>query len=217
MISSSLMLAVFLLFTNVILGGQTASQPTVEMRYCGMRPGKPPLSYTSFDVMMRNPANKPQWFLFPAALYDKAVGPRKGAGVDAVELLSDSPAHKVTVVHLMGTMNLQPEGAGGFKGVLLPAGAAVSIHGFEISFWGELASPIPISVVLADRITIGGTPVEQWFGKPLMSAQTADVKDLQHAGSKMARELKELPVEITKSGEFKIADALANECQAKTP
>lgn len=213
MISSSLRLAAFLLITNVILGGeQTATPPVVEMQYCDSRPGKPPLIHMAFNVTVRNVAGKPQWFLFPAALYDKAEGIRSNAGIDAIELFSDSPEQKVTVVYFMGTMNLQPEGAGGFKGLFLPAGAVVSVHGLDIEFWGDPASPIPMRVVIADQVTIGGAPVEQWIGKKLLSAQTADVKDLERAGSKMAPELKELPVEITKSGEFEIADALKTKC-----
>lgn len=214
MILTTPMLMSVLLFTNIILGrGQTATPPVVEVQYCDSRPGKPPLIHMAFNVTVRNLAGKPQWFLFPAALYDKAEGIRTNAGIDAIEMFSDSPEQKITVVYFMGTMNLQPEGAGGFKGLFLPAGAVVSVRALDIEFWGDLAAPLPMRVVMADQVTIGGVPVEQWVGKKLLSAQIADVKDLQHAGSKMAPELKELPVEVTKSGEFEIADALAKKCQ----
>lgn len=213
MISSSLTMAAFLLITNAMLGGGQTSQPMVEMQYCGSRPGKPPLIHMAFNVTVLNFAGKQQWFLFPAALYDKAEGMRSNAGIDAIELFSDSPEQKVTLVHFMGTMNLQPEGAGGFKGLLLPAGAVVSVHGLDIEFWGDPVRPIPMRIVMADQVTIGGVPVERWVGRKLLSAQTADVKDLKSAGSKTAPEVKELPVEITKSGEFKIADALAKKCE----
>src|SRR5262245_61441087 len=190
---------------------QSRDEPAVVMQYCGMKPGRPPLKYLSFNVRVRNYADKAKWFLFPTALYDKATEARKDAGIDAVELFSDSE-HKVTVVNFMGTMNLQPDGAGGFKGVLLPPGAVVSIHGFGISFWGEPVSPISIRVVIADRVTIGGPQVGEWLGKDLLSAKTADVKDLELSGSKSTDDHRELPVEIAKSGEIDVADVLAGKC-----
>ena len=201
-----------MLMASIANAQQGGAQPAVEMQYCGMKAGRPPLEYLRFDIALRNSADKPQWFLFPAALYEKPTTARKNAGIDAVELFSDSPEHKVTVVHFMGTMNLQADGAGGFKGVLLPAGAAVSIHGFEISFWGEAVSPLTMRVVTADKITIGGVEVGEWLGKDLLSAKNTDVKDLDRAGSKSTDELKELPVEITNSGEVTVADALAKRC-----
>jgi hypothetical protein len=219
-ISANLLLPALLAGLSAMVTGQqghASANPVpapVEISYCGLRPGKPPLSYLSFNVTVRNPADVPQWFLFPAALYDKPAAGRKGAGIDAIELFSDSQ-HQATVVWFMGTMKLQPEGAGGFKGLLLPPGAVISVHGFGISFWGEPVSPLPMKVVMADEVTIGGTPVEQWIGKPLLSAKTADVKDLDHAGSKSAEDLKELPVEIRKSGEITIPDALARSCTAQ--
>jgi hypothetical protein len=195
-------------------GASTAAP--VEITYCGLKPGRPPLKYMAFKVTIRNSADKQQWFLLPAALYDKPVARREDAGIDGIELFSDAE-HQVTVVTFMGTMKLQPEGAGGFKGVLLPAGAVVSIQGFGISYWGEPASPVPVKVVMADEITLSGVPVAKWMGKSLLSAKTADVKDLVRAGSKSTQDLKELPVEIKKSGEFTIADALAKRCDKNSP
>lgn len=195
-----------------------ARNPTasVEITYCGLKPGRPPLKYMTFNVTVRNSADKAQWFLFPAALYDKPVAGRGGAGIDGIELFSDGE-HRVTVVTFLGTMKLQADGAGGFKGVLLPAGAVVSIRGFGISYWGEPASSLPIKVVMADEITLGGTPVAQWMGEPLLSARTAEVKDLVVTASKPTQDMKEVPVEIKKSGELTIADALAKRCDKNSP
>jgi hypothetical protein len=205
-----------LILLALIVGLAPQGAPTaVEMRYCGLKPGRPPLKYMSFDIKVHNTADKPQWFLFPASLYDKPAGERKDAGINTIELFSD-PQNQVTVVDFMGTMHLQPDGAGGFKGVFLPAGAEISIYGFGISFWGEPASPLAITVVTADQISIAGAPVEQWMGKQLLSARRADVKELQHAGSKSSDDSRELPVTIKKSGEMMIADALARSCN-KTP
>lgn len=199
--------------------GPPAGAPTaapVEITYCGLKPGRPPLKYMAFKVTIRNSADKPQWFLLPTALYDKPVAGREDAGVDGIELSSDAQ-HQLTVVTFMGTMKLQAEGAGGFRGVLLPAGAVVSLQGFRISYWGEPVSPVSIRVVMADEITLGGVPVAQWMGKSLLSAKTADVKELVITASKPTQDLNELPVEIKKSGEFTIADALAKRCDKNSP
>ena len=184
----------------------------VEISYCGLRPGRPPLKYMSFDVTVRSTADKPQWFLFPAALYDKPGGGRKDAGIDSIGLVSDSQRH-VTVVEFMGTMKLQPDGAGGFKGLLLPPGAVVTVQRLGISFWGEPVSPLSIKVVTADQVKIDGKPVEQWLGKPLLSAKTAEVKHLNQIASKSSEGFKELPVEIQRSGEITIPDAMAQRCE----
>lgn len=190
--------------------GAPANAP-VEITYCGFKFGRPPLKYMTFNVTIRNSADKPQWFLFPAALYDKPVAGREDAGIDGIELFSDSQ-QRATVVWFMGTMKLQPEGAGGFKGLFLPAGAVVSVQGFEISYWGEPVSPVAIKVVMADEITLNGTPIKQWIGKPLLSAKTAEVKDLAVTASKPTPDLKELPLQIRKSGELTIADVLTKRC-----
>lgn len=214
--SKRVLMVVVILLSFSVCAQQSTGQPSVEVQYCSMKAGRPPLKYLSFNVTMHNAADKPQWFLFPASLYDKAVTGRKNAGINTMELFSDSPEHKVTVVDFMGTMKLQPSGAGGFKGVLLPAGAVVTIHGFGMSFWGEPASPLPIHVVIADKITIGGAEIGKWLGKNLLSAKNADVKDLQRAaGSRSTKDNGELPVKITKSGEIDVPDALAKRCEAK--
>jgi hypothetical protein len=190
----------------------TSTPAPVEITYCGLKPGRPPLKYMTFNLTVRNSADKPQWFLFPAALYDKPQPERKGAGIDGIALLADAQ-RQVTMIAFMGTMKLQPEGAGGFKGVLLPAGAVVSIQDFGISYWGEPVSPIPIKVVVADEIMLDGAPVAQWIGKPLLSAKSAEVRELARTGSKSTQDMKEVPLEIKKSGELTIADALAKQCE----
>ena len=192
-------------------GQQSESPPAVQMRHCSMKPGRPPLKYLSFDVTLRNSSAAPQWFLFPSSLYGQPHAARTNAGIDAIELFSD-PSGSVTVVHFLGTMSLQPEGAGGFKGVLLPPNGSVSIHGFGISFGGEPAS-MPVRVVIARRISIGGVEVQQWLGRSALSADSADIKELVRArGSKSTPDSKELPVAIEESSEFTIADALQQPC-----
>jgi hypothetical protein len=188
----------------------------VEMRYCGLKVARPPLKYMSFDIKLHNSADKPQWFLFPASLYDKPVAERKGAGINGMDLLTD-PQKQVMVVDFWGTMKLQPDGAGGFRGLFLPAGATVSVHNFRISFWGEPSSPLAIKVVLADEIKFMRNPIERTIGKKLLSANKADVKELRRVQSVPTPDMGEFPVDIKKSGEVMVPDAMAQKCAAQGP
>src|SRR5215467_760672 len=98
----TLLPAAFVMLVSASFSGQQSIEPpAVEMKFCGMQPGRPPLKYLSFNIVLRNTANKPQWFLFPASLYDKPQSARPDAGIDSIQLLSDSPEHKVIVVDFM--------------------------------------------------------------------------------------------------------------------
>ena len=107
--SSAPLLLAFLTGLAAMVSAQQSGPPgsmapgAVEISYCDLRPGRPPLKYMSFNVTVRNTADKPQWFLFPAALYDKPGGERKDAGIDSIGLWADSQ-HQVTVVEFMGTL-----------------------------------------------------------------------------------------------------------------
>lgn len=190
------------------------AQATVEMQYCGVRLGKPPLKYLAFNVTVRNLAAKPQWFLFPRALYEQAPSPPKQSGVDGAEIFSSKPDRNVTVAQFMGSIRLQPESAGGFQALRLPAGAVVSIRDFSISFWGENFSPLPVQIVIADQLRIGSIPADGWAGVPLVSAQSADVssKQLVMIRSKFTRRRSQLSVTMKRSGEITVANALARTC-----
>lgn len=193
---------------------QKPTQATVEMQYCGVRMGKPPLKYLSFNVTMRNLAGKAQWFLFPRALYENASTPENRSGVDGAEIFSVMPGHSVTVAQFMGSIRLQPESAGGFQALLLPAGAAITIRDFGISFWGDNFSSLPMQVVLADQVKIGSVPAERWVGVRMLSARSADVssKQIRMVRSKFTPRRNELPVTIQKSGEVNIANAMVTSC-----
>src|SRR5215472_1479406 len=146
--SRSLLVALILSACTIACGQQNAPQATVEMQYCGMRMGKPPLKYLSFNVTMRNLAARPQWFLFPRALYEQAPQPQKQSGVDGAEIFSTKVEPSVIVAQFMGSIRLQPESAGGFQALLLPAGAVVTIRDFSIRFWGDNFSPLPVQIVI---------------------------------------------------------------------
>ena len=197
----------------VALGQQNPPLATVEMRYCDSRPGRPPLKYLSFNVTMKNQAKKAQWFLFPRALNENEPGPPPQSGIDGAEIFSTTD-RRVTVAQFMGSIRLQPESAGGFQALLLPAGAAITIRDFGISFWGDNFSPLPLKVVIADQVMIGSVPADRWTGR-LLSATSADVSTKQIAmiRSKFTRRHDEVAVTIQKSGEITVANAVAKRCE----
>lgn len=198
---------------SIAAGQQNPPQAAVEMQYCGVRPGRPPLKYLSFNVTMRNQTKKAQWFLFPRAVYEKAPGPAPQSGINGAEIFSTSD-HKVTVAHFMGSIRLQPESAGGFQALLLPRGAVITIRDFGISFWGDNFSPLPLHVVIADQVMIGSVPADRWVEPGLLSARSADVstREIGMVRSKFTQRDNELPVTIQKSAEVTVANAMAKRC-----
>jgi hypothetical protein len=217
-ISPKLVLVTLLLILmSTIAAGQGATsgpQVAVEMEYCGVRPGKPPLKFLSFNITVRNLADKPQWFLFPRALYEKAPAQPERSGVDGVEIFSKQPERSVSVAQFMGSVRLQPESAGGFQALLLPAGAVISIHDFSIRFWGDNFSPLPLRIVIASQVSLGKTPADRWAGERLLSSKEADVntRQMRMVRSKFTRRRSEIAVSIEKSGEVTVPDALAKSC-----
>lgn len=212
-----LLAALIVCLGSVAPGQQNSPQSTVEIQYCGARPGRPPLKYLSFNVTMRNQAKKARWFLFPRAVYEKAPEPAPQSGIDGAEIFStpvDHPERKVTVAHFMGSIRLQPESAGGFQALLLPPGAVITIRDFGISFWGDNYSQLPIQIVIADQLMIGSIPADRWAGPGLLSTRSADVstKEIGMVRSKFTQRDNELPVTIQKSGEITVANAMAKRC-----
>lgn len=189
----------------------------MEIQYCGVRPAKPPLKLLSFNIRVSNQSGKPQWFLFPRALYEKASEPGKQAGVNGVEIFSNQRGPRVTVAQFLGSIRLQPESAGGFQALLLPPGARVSIRDFGIEFWGDNFSPLPLHIVIADHVNIGKTPADHWAGPGVnfLSAKSADVSTQQitMVRSRFARRRSEIAVTIEKSGEITVPDVLAKSCE----
>ena len=197
-------------------GQQKPLQAMVEMQYCGVRMGRPPLKYLSFNVTMRNLASKTQWFLFPRALYEHAPAAQSHSGVAGAEIFSVSPGRSVTVAQFMGSIRLQPESAGGFQALLLPAGAVITIRDFGISFWGDDFSSLSLQIVIAGQVMIGSLPADRWSGRRLLSANSADVssKQISMVRSKFTQRGNELPVIIQKSDEITIANAMAKSCDS---
>src|SRR5215468_4417072 len=75
-------------------GQANTPSATVEIQYCGVHPGKPPLKYLTFNVTMHNLAARTQWFLWPRSLYEQTPGPMKENGVNGAEIFA-APERKV--------------------------------------------------------------------------------------------------------------------------
>src|SRR5262249_47303805 len=131
-----------------------------------------------FDVTLHNQSDHARWFLLPRALYDKPVPLNKGS-IDVVEVRTAAPPNRVGLADFMGSVQLQPESAGGFQALLLPAGGNVSVRGLIIQFWGEPPNPLPLRIVVADRLSINGLPAAQWIGPEIWSGSAGDVEQEQ--------------------------------------
>lgn len=187
----------------------------LEMTFCGLQPEKPPLKKVFFNVTLQNRSKHARWFLLPDALYPKPPSPTNG-GIDAVEVYAARSPAKVSIANFMGTFRLQPESAGGFQALLLPAGARVSIRRFTIGYWGDLKSRLPIHLVIADQVTVANLPATAWTGGDLLTDARALVTrdQFQLVRSNHTPDLKEVPVGIVRAEEFNIANALARRCKS---
>lgn len=195
-----------------------AESQTIEITYCGQKPEKPPLKKLFFNITLRNQSDHQRWFLLPDALYSKPRAPRNG-GIDAVEVYAPMPPPRVSVARFTGTLRLQPESAGGFQALLLPAGATITIRRLTIELWGEIAevnNRLPIRLVIADHITIAGSPAMLWIGPDLLTDTKADVERDQFKAvhSRFTPDMKEIPVGIEGTQELTIANALATRCSS---
>ena len=108
-----------------------AELPAMEIAYCSARPQKPPLKTLFFNVTLHNRSDHARWFLLPRALYDQPVALTKRS-IDAVEVHSAPAPNRLILADFMGTLQLQPESAGGFQGFFLPAGANLTVRSLNI-------------------------------------------------------------------------------------
>ena len=145
------------------------SRPPVEIKFREMRFGKPPLVYLYFDVVLRNHRAEPRWFLLPSNLDPETVPVAAKGGVDKVEVFAPHGTGRVPLGHFLGT--------GGFRALLLPAGAEVRLRLFPVSFWGDLPDQLQIEVVTARRLTVGGEEAAVWFGADPASSVKADIAE----------------------------------------
>jgi hypothetical protein len=145
------------------------SRPPAEMTFQEMRYGRPPLLYLFFDVVLRNEATSPRWFLLPSNLGSGHGSIGEKGGVDTLQVFTPRGNGQVTIGRFLGT--------GGFQALLLRPGAEVRLRRFPISFWGELPANLQIEIVIANGLTIGNETAESWFGVKALSSATADISE----------------------------------------
>jgi hypothetical protein len=191
-----------------------AGSPSLEIAYCGERAQKPPLKTLFFNITLHNRADHARWFLLPRSLYEQPVTLPKQS-LDVLEVRTAVPANHLFLVDFMGSMQLQPESAGGFQGFLLPAGATLTARSFTIALWGETEKPLPVRLVITDSFTMAGAPAAQYIRVPVLSDTTTDFDlDQMSPGTAQARigDLIDVPVEIKPAEELIIPNALAARC-----
>ncbi|HWU90213.1 MAG TPA: hypothetical protein VN253_23275 [Kofleriaceae bacterium] len=117
-------------------------------------------------MSLHNTADRARWFLLPAAV---AKGQRA----------MDTSVFGVTVLAFPGTKKVNVArfaGAPGFYAVRLPAGAEVTLRGLKLRATGDLPpNPLPLEVIAADVLTIGGQPPVAWTKVDPTCDQRVDV------------------------------------------
>jgi len=166
----------------------------VSAQYAGSQPNQPPFVTRFFDVTLKNEAKEPRWFIFPRSLTQPRT---ETGGVDSVEVFKFGGTGTVLLGDFLGN--------GGFKAVLLPAHAEVTLKKLPIKSFEEkrLSGKTELPVVIASSITVGGKPAESWMGGAAASDAKASVVAEQGGGpvrSTQAPEMKEQPVQITETG-----------------
>jgi hypothetical protein len=195
---------------------QPSMQPPkpFQIRFCGEKPSKPPLKRLFFNVILRNRSDHPRWFLLPAGLYAEPNGPSAEGLVDVVEVRAVAPPANVKIATFMGSTRLQPESAGGFQALLLPARAVINLSNLQIRFWGETTGLVPVTLVMADQLTVAGVPAAEWLGRDLLTDAHANVEDNAEniIFAKRPAPGETLPVKIQGTEDFSVLNALSISC-----
>jgi hypothetical protein len=158
--------------------------------------------------------------LLPLGFYEQATRYNNDGGIEAIEVLA-AKKQQLKLVRFRGKFRILPEvatDAGGFQGILLPAGATVFVHNLFIEFWGRPKGPLPVTVVLARGITIGGEAVEHRL-RIRLESKTGTAESFFLSDSWHTADGGEVPAAVMRTGQFLIPDVLAKRChdQAQQP
>lgn len=148
----------------------------LEATSMGMRYGKPPLKFHSFDLALRNPASAPRWMVLPSTFpYANDTKPAPGDGSVAgvqVTVLSEHP--RVVLLHAVGLTSYA---------VQLPARGTLALRRLVIeSWWDAVPAAVDLEVLVAREIRVDGAPIAERIGFATMSESGADVAALTDAG-----------------------------------
>ena len=154
-------------------------RPAAAIEFREMRRRKPPLAELYFDIRLRNDRAAARWFLLPSNLGSATASIGAKGGVDALEVFAPRGQGRAIIGHFLGT--------GGFQALLLPPHAEVRLRRFPISYWGDPPDRLPIEVVIARALTIGGEKIEKWFGSDPLSSVRADIAEDATSTARMLR------------------------------
>jgi Matrixin len=133
-------------------------------------PAKAPVATYVFDVTVSNPAAGPRWIVFPARFpMEGKDTPAPGKG-SAISLTTDllSGTGRIAMVHA--------EGTGGFRAMLLPGGAKVSLRQVPVvAAWTSSHATAKIEFILARDIRLDGEPLAKVVKGNLLSETDSDV------------------------------------------
>ena len=171
----------------------TTGNQSVEIVYVESKTPKGATKKLLFDVTLRNQRKEARWFVLPAVIHpqDKMLT----SGVDGVELFSLKGDSKVTMGHFTGK--------GGFHAVLLPGGSELKVQKMPIEchFNTLKECAVPIEVVIAGKLAVGGEPGDKWFNGKALSEGKGQVSyegTAAKIGGKKAGGVKEVTLEDSK-------------------
>jgi hypothetical protein len=160
--------------TQVGQAADEPSKPSCEASLVSKVPSKPPANNFYLKLTLRNPADKPRWFVLPyfgndrlksdtIRFYDRPASDPpfsssryRGRGGDAV------------IVGCFGSKS----SAESFNAVLLPPRSEVVFEDYEVMTFGEVLEGLEVSE--ASTILVNGkTPLEKWLPYPLASGNHA--------------------------------------------
>jgi len=143
-------------------------RPAAEIKFVELQFAKPPLINLYFDVLLRNDRSGPRWFLLPTSLGENQAPIGGKGGIDGVQVVEPQGKGHVVIGQFFGT--------GGFRALLLPAGAEVRLRRFPISFWGERPDKIEFEMVVAKEFKLEDKTANIWFGANPATSDRADVE-----------------------------------------
>ncbi len=137
----------------------------------GMHFGKPPLATYVFDIRLKNPANAARWLILPDTFsYDGKDEPAPGKGAVGTLEANELAARG----RLIWISMLDP---GGFRAVLLPAHASITLHNFNVNaWWTTKHKTAKVDVILAKSIAIDEQPIEKFITGNLLSDADAEAE-----------------------------------------
>jgi hypothetical protein len=176
-------------------------RPAAEIKFIELQFAKPPLVKLYFDVLLRNDRSGPRWFLLPGNLGPNQSPIGGKGGIDGVQVVEPQGKGYVVIGQFFGT--------GGFRALLLPAGAEVRLRRFPISFWGELSDKIEFEMVVAKEFKIEDRTANMWFGANSVCSDGADVEvtpsnKVKSRGSKHTTDNKESQPTIEEDERIKL-------------